>query len=57
VLSGHVHLRAALCGAAGRGALARVAILRLLPEHAGLLAQVSEGAADLYALSDADLAA
>jgi hypothetical protein len=54
VLSGHVHLRAAR---AGRVALARVAILRLLPEHAGLLAQVGEGAADLFALTDADLAA
>jgi hypothetical protein len=57
VLSGHVHLRAALTGEAGRTALARVAILRLLPEHAALLAQVGEGAADLFALSDTDLAA
>jgi hypothetical protein len=38
-------------------ALARVAILRLLPEHAALLAQVPEGAADLYALTEEDLAA
>jgi hypothetical protein len=57
VLSGHVHLRAAQAGEAGRAALARVAILRLLPEHEALLAQVSEGAADLYALTEEDLAA
>ena len=37
--------------------LARVAIGRLLPEHAALLAQVRVGAADLYGLSDADLRA
>ncbi|QYK41846.1 MAG: acyl-CoA dehydrogenase [Paracoccaceae bacterium] len=59
VLSGHVHLAAAMVsgGEGPRGALARVAILRLLPEHAALLAQAREGAAGLYALSDADLAA
>ena len=56
VLSGHVHLRAAMADPA-RLALSRVAILRLLPEHAALLAQAREGAAGLYALSDADLAA
>ena len=56
VLSGHVHLRAAVADPA-RLALSAVAILRLLPEHAGLLAQAREGAAGLYALTDADLAA
>jgi hypothetical protein len=56
VLSGHVHLRAALADP-GRRALAAVAILRLMPVHAALLAQAREGAAGLYALSDADLAA
>ncbi|HMO07690.1 MAG TPA: acyl-CoA dehydrogenase [Paracoccaceae bacterium] len=59
VLSGHVHLTAAMAegGAGPRSALARVAVLRLMPEYLGLLAQVREGAAGLYALSDADLAA
>jgi hypothetical protein len=37
--------------------LSRIAIKRLLPEYVGLLAQVREGAAGLYALSDEDLAA
>ncbi|MDG1281697.1 MAG: acyl-CoA dehydrogenase [Pseudorhodobacter sp.] len=59
VLGAHFHLRAAIAeGVDGpRTALARIAIKRLLPEHAGLLAQVREGAAGLYALSDEDLAA
>jgi hypothetical protein len=63
ILGSHYHLCAAMAelGAAGvdgpRTALARVAIKRLLPEHAALLAQVREGAAALYALSDADLLA
>ncbi|MFN3971966.1 MAG: acyl-CoA dehydrogenase [Gemmobacter sp.] len=59
VLSAHVHLASAMAegGVGARAALARVAILRLLPEHAALLAQVREGAAGLYALTDADLAA
>lgn len=56
VLGAHYHLRAALADPA-RVALARVAIRRLLPEHAGLLAQVSDGADGLYDLSDEDLAA
>ncbi len=56
VLAGHVHLTGAMADAR-RLPLARVAILRMLPEHAGLLAQVKEGAAGLYALSDDDLAA
>ncbi len=61
VLAAHVHLAAALAEArtapGPRQALAAVAILRLLPEHAGLFQQAREGAAGLYALSDADLAA
>ena len=56
VLSGHVHLRAAMADKA-RLALSGIAILRLLPEHSALLAQAREGAAGLYALTDADLAA
>ena len=59
VLGSHYHLCAAMAeGVDGpRTALARVAIKRLLPEHAALLAQVREGASGLYALSDEDLAA
>jgi len=59
VLGSHYHLCAAMAeGKDGpRTALARVAIKRLLPEHAALLAQVRIGAAGLYALSDADLVA
>lgn len=59
VLSGHVHLASAMAegGNGPRSAIAAVAILRLLPEHAALLAQVRIGAAGLYALTDADLAA
>ncbi|MES2665449.1 MAG: acyl-CoA dehydrogenase [Pseudomonadota bacterium] len=55
VLGGHFHLKAAMADE-GRKALAAVAIRRLLPEHAALLAQVREGAAGLYALSAEDLA-
>ena len=54
VLGGHFHLTAAMAEKA-RLPLARVAIGRLLPEYAALLAQVRVGASDLYALSDADL--
>jgi acyl-CoA dehydrogenase len=59
VLGGHFHLRAALAegGSGPRTALARVAVKRLLPEYFGLLAQMREGAADLFALSPEDLAA
>ena len=58
VLGAHFHLGAALAeGCDGpRTRLARVYITRLLPEHGGLLAQVTAGADDLYALSDADFA-
>ncbi len=59
VLGAHYHLRASIAegGAGPRTALARIAIKRLLPECAAHLAQVREGAAGLYALSAADLAA
>jgi len=60
VLGGHYHLRAAVAGGGAdgpRAALARVFIRRLLPEVTGLLRQVRAGAAELYALSDEDLAA
>lgn len=58
-LGAHFHLRAAVAeGANGpRTKLARIAIKRLLPEHATLLASAAEGAEDLYALSPEDLAA
>ncbi|WP_444667326.1 acyl-CoA dehydrogenase [Cereibacter changlensis] len=56
VLGAHYHLTAAAADPA-RLALARVAIRRLLPEHAALLAQVREGAEGLFALSAEDLAA
>lgn len=62
VLGAHFHLKAALAepqheGKGGaRSALARVALKRLLPEYAGLLGPIKEGAADLYALSAQDLA-
>ena len=56
VLGGHFHLMAAMADPA-RLPLARLAIGRLLPEHAALLAQVRVGSSDLYALTDADLCA
>ena len=58
VLGGHYHLRAALAegGSGPRTALARAYILRLLPEHVGLLAQVAVGDAGLYEADLADLA-
>jgi acyl-CoA dehydrogenase len=56
VLGGHYHLTAAMADA-GRLPMARIAILRQLPEVAGLLAQVRPGADDLMALTAADLAA
>lgn len=58
VLGGHCHLMAARAEPDGaRAALARFYILRLLPEHAGLLAHAQSGAEGLYALSLDDLAA
>lgn len=57
VLGADAHLRAARHAGGPRAALARVAIRRLLPEHAALLAQAREGSTDLYALAPEDLAA
>lgn len=58
VLGGHLHLTAALADTPGgkREKLARFYILRLLPEHAGLLTHAMAGAADLYAMSVEELA-
>lgn len=56
VLGSHFHLRSAMAEPA-RAKLARVAIKRLLPDATGLMAQMREGASDLYALSADDLAA
>lgn len=55
VLGAHFHLAAALAEPA-RMPLARFTIRRLLPEHAGLLIQVREGAEGLYALTPEVLA-
>ncbi len=55
VLGGSAHLRAALCGDAGRRALAAFYIERLLPEHAALLAHARSGARGLFAPSLDDL--
>jgi hypothetical protein len=58
VLGGHFHLRATLARPEGAEArLARFYIERLLPEHAGLLAQARAGAAAVMALSAEDLVA
>jgi len=59
VLGGYYHLCAAKAEGAdsARGRLAQVYIHRLLPEHGGLADHVRQGAADLYALTDEDLAA
>ena len=57
VLGAEAHLRAALTGDPARRALAAFFIRRLLPEHAGLLAQVREGADGLMAITPAMLAA
>ena len=59
VLGAHYHLKAAMGeGEMGpRTKLARFYITRMLPEHAGLLAQAVRGAEDLYALSVEDLSA
>lgn len=56
VLGSHFHLAAAVADA-NRAALARFMIRRLLPEHAPLLAQAREGAADLYAITPEALGA
>ncbi len=57
VLGGHAHLTAAIHGDATRLRLATFYINRILPEFAGLLAQVREGAADLMAITPDDLSA
>ncbi len=58
VLGGYYHLRAAVADPDGaRARLARFYILRMLPEHHGLLTHARAGAKDLYALSAEDLAA
>ncbi len=57
VLGGHAHLAAAMSGDGARLRLATFYIRRMLPEHASLLAHAREGAADLMAISAADLAA
>ena len=56
ILGGHFHLKAA-CADAARAPLARFAIKRLMPEHASLLAQMREGAADVYGVSPETLCA
>ncbi len=58
VLGGHFHLAAAMAEPGGRReALARFYILRMLPAHAGLLANAQAGAAGLFDLSADDMAA
>ncbi|GFE64838.1 acyl-CoA dehydrogenase [Litoreibacter roseus] len=59
VLGGYYHLCAARADGEGsaRWKLANVYLHRLLPEHVGLAAHVRRGAADLYELTDEDLAA
>ncbi len=58
VLGAHFHLVAAQADKGGaRERLARYYVERLLPEHAGLLAQAQCGAEGVFALSSDDLAA
>ncbi|MBI1220505.1 MAG: acyl-CoA dehydrogenase [Rhodobacteraceae bacterium] len=59
VLGGHYHLRAAKAegGEGPRTRLATLFIKRLMPEYAGLLAHLREGAAGLYAITLDDLCA
>jgi alkylation response protein AidB-like acyl-CoA dehydrogenase len=57
VLGGWAHLAAALHGTPAQKKLARFYILRMLPEHAGLLSHAREGGADLMALDPDDIAA
>lgn len=56
VLGSHFHLAAAMAQE-DRAPLARFMIRRLLPEHGPLLAQLREGAADLYAITPETLGA
>ncbi|MDP5305907.1 acyl-CoA dehydrogenase [Paracoccus spongiarum] len=55
VLGGHFHLRAAMAGGAQQLALARVFMTRVLPRHAGDIAEAIAGLDDLAALDDAAL--
>lgn len=57
VLGAHAHLVAAISGDEKRKRLATFYIKRMLPEHAGLLEQVREGAGDLMAITVDDLIA
>jgi len=57
VLGAHYHLVAAMADRGGaREKLAKFYILRLLPEHAGLLTHAQAGVADLFTLSAEELA-
>ncbi|MEY1557492.1 acyl-CoA dehydrogenase [Yoonia sp. R2331] len=57
VLGAHVHLTSAIAGDEARRRLATFYINRQLPEFAGLLAQVREGADDVMAITPEDLVA
>ncbi len=57
VLGAHVHLTSAIAGDEARERLATFYINRQLPEFAGLLAQVREGADDVMAITPEDLVA
>ena len=58
VLGAYAHLMAAMANRGGpREKLARFYIARMLPEHAGLLAQAQVGAEGLYDLAPEDLVA
>ncbi|MFN4061703.1 MAG: acyl-CoA dehydrogenase [Paracoccus hibiscisoli] len=56
VLGGHYHLRAAMAGGDGHRALAAVFMARVLPHHAGDLAEALAGLDDLTGISDTALA-
>ena len=57
VLGGYAHLKAAMAeqGDGPRTKLAKVYMMRLLPEYMSLLAEARAGEADLYALSADEL--
>jgi 3-(methylsulfanyl)propanoyl-CoA dehydrogenase len=59
VLGAHYHLKAAMAegGKGPRTALARFYLMRILPEHVALLAQVRQGADGLFDLTPDDLVA
>ncbi|PUB15494.1 acyl-CoA dehydrogenase [Yoonia sediminilitoris] len=56
VLGGHAHLSAAINGDVARLKLATFYIMRVLPEHVGLLAHAREGGDDLMAITAEELA-